>query len=347
MKKITVTAPINNLSYGIVSRNVIKNLSKKALVGLKPIQMDVYYQEEFKEFVDNYYLSFGMNDPSLIIFHENLIMDHQGKGPRIAFPFFEKNQFDFVTKFNIKNQDLVLTASKWGENIIRAHGQENVKVVNIGVDDDFNVIPCWKNKDKISFITIGKYEKRKGHDILPLLFAEAFQGIDDVELIAMIDNPFMTAENMGQVKADYRKIMLDKVKFVGRITKKNMIQLINTADIGLFLSRAEGWNMPLLECMACGKDIVATNYSAHTEYLPDMDGVFKINPTREEEAYDGVWFFGGFSWMDLSDARDQIIEQLRAAYKKQKEKREANYELSRYARRYTWENTAKEILGVI
>ena len=42
-------------------------------------------------------------------------------------------------------------------------------------------------------------------------------------------------------------------------------------DCGVFPARAEGWNLELLEMMSCNKPVIATNYSAHTEFCDDKN----------------------------------------------------------------------------
>jgi glycosyltransferase involved in cell wall biosynthesis len=333
------------LSYGIVARNIIKELNNLTQVCLNPIQIDNDLYQEFFPFIKNYYTDFNMHAPSLRIYHENLLMDHMGKGMRVAFPFFERNVFDQIRRFNVKNQDLIISASKWGEEVLKKNGATDVEVVNIGVDPIFRPDPqVFKRKDRIVFLNIGKQEKRKGHDVLGEYFAQATQGYDDAELWIMWDNPFLTRDER---KFEYRRNLGDKVKFINRLSLRDLVHTINQADIGIFLSRAEGWNMPLLECMACGKDIIATDYSAHTEFLPDADGVFKISPVKMEVAEDNIWFFGDFTWMDIKASKEQIIESIRSAYKRQKEKREINTYVAEHARKFTWENTAKGILTAI
>lgn len=344
VSKINISAPINDLSYGIVSRHIIDELSKLTTVCLDPIQIDSDLRVSYYDYIKNYYTQFDMHAPSLRIYHENYLMQHIGKGPRIGFPFFEKNAFDTITQFHLKNQDLVIVASKWAKEIVERHGQPDVEVVNIGVDPifspDFNAF----KRDKIVFLNIGKIEKRKGHDVLAQYFAEATEGIDDAELWMMWDNPFLKPEETQEWVRNYRSILGQKVKFINRVSLKDLVNVINEADIGIFLSRAEGWNMPLLECMACGKDIIATDYSAHTEFLPIMDGVYKISPVQMEVAHDGRWFFGNFTWMNLEASKDQIIESIRAVYKRKKEKREININVANHAKSFTWEKTAKGII---
>ena len=60
-------------------------------------------------------------------------------------------------------------------------------------------------------------------------------------------------------------------------------------DCGIFPSRAEGWNLELLEMLACIKSVITTHYSAHTEFCDDVNSdLVEIKET--ELAYDGKWF---------------------------------------------------------
>ena len=50
-------------------------------------------------------------------------------------------------------------------------------------------------------------------------------------------------------------------------TQHHVAALLADCDCGVFPSRAEGWNLGLLECMSVGLNVIATNYSAHTEFV--------------------------------------------------------------------------------
>ena len=66
---------------------------------------------------------------------------------------------------------------------------------------------------------------------------------------------------------------------------------MSQTDCGVFPARAEGWNLELLEMMSCGKNVIATNYSSHTEFC-NSENCMLVETTELEDAHDGKWFRG-------------------------------------------------------
>ncbi len=59
------------------------------------------------------------------------------------------------------------------------------------------------------------------------------------------------------------RVLARKVQLVPRVaTQRDVAALLAECDCGVFPSRAEGWNLGLLECMSVGLNVIATNYSA-------------------------------------------------------------------------------------
>jgi glycosyltransferase involved in cell wall biosynthesis len=108
-------------------------------------------------------------------------------------------------------------------------------------------------------------------------------------------------------------------------------------DCGIFPSRAEGWNLELLEMMACGKPCIATNYSAHTEFCTREDTWF-IDIEETELAQDGKWFFGQGSWAKIGEKQiDQAVEHMRFMYKN----RPNGLNSREQSKKFSWENSAE------
>jgi len=108
-------------------------------------------------------------------------------------------------------------------------------------------------------------------------------------------------------------------------------------DCGVFISRAEGFNLELLECMACGLDIIYTDYSGHTEFARGRS----VYTDKREKANDGVWFHGQGNWLYLDDCLDQIVEHMRDAYD-HRNRTDAIITGRRHL--YTWKNSAQKLL---
>ena len=83
-----------------------------------------------------------------------------------------------------------------------------VHAVPLGVDTSMFSAATPPPSDKFIFFNCGKWEKRKGHDLLIFLFKEAFKNEPDVELWMMCDNTFLSPEQ----DAHSGKIFTDKIQ---------------------------------------------------------------------------------------------------------------------------------------
>ena len=112
-----------------------------------------------------------------------------------------------------------------------------------------------------------------------------------------------------------------------------------------FPSRAEGWNLELLELMSCGKNVIATNYSAHTEFC-NSENCFLIETTEQETAYDGKWFTGQGNWAKLSETviQDLINNMQNVHQLKQNQELKPNQQGITTAEKFSWEESARKIL---
>lgn len=61
----------------------------------------------------------------------------------------------------------------------------------------------------------------------------------------------------------------DRVTFLGRVPRKNVPQLLRSADLVLTLPWYEPFGMVPLEAMACGVPVVATEVGGHRDSLID------------------------------------------------------------------------------
>ena len=114
-------------------------------------------------------------------------------------------------------------------------------------------------------------------------------------------------------------------------------------DCGVFPARAEGWNLELLEMMSCGKQVIAKNYSAHSEFCNEKNcNLIEIDEL--EDAYDGKWFRGQGEWANLGEPQiEQLISHMQTVHST----KSLNTEGIKTATRFSWENTAKEIINAI
>ena len=58
--------------------------------------------------------------------------------------------------------------------------------------------------------------------------------------------------------------------------------------------------MEWLELMSCGKHVISTAYSGHTQFC-NKENCLLIDIEDKEEAVDNKWFFGQGKWASLGE----------------------------------------------
>jgi glycosyltransferase involved in cell wall biosynthesis len=363
MSHINVTAPINELGYGVAGLNILLALQNYVEVSYWPIgsiRCDDSYHYTLKQMVKNKQM-FNAEAPSLRIWHQFDMAQHIGRGPRCGFPIFELNKFTDIEKHHLQSLDHVFTTSAWAANIVRDQTRlpaDSVHVASLGVNPEIFKPESTADENYTTFFNAGKWEYRKGHDILVEAFCRAFTPKDKVRLWMLCHNPFLEPERNNNIDgnkewfATYKNsTMGSKIEILQRVDRhQDVARIMNETDCGVFPSRAEGWNLELLEMMACGKHVIATAYSAHTEFC-NNDNCDLIHIDDEEEAYDGKWFFGHDhghgDWAEIGEEQvDQLIQTMREVHTlKQMGELNENAAGLATARKFSWDQTAQQILS--
>lgn len=126
------------------------------------------------------------------------------------------------------------------------------------------------------FLSVFKWEKRKGWDILLRAYFEEFTGADKVLLIIKTQSfhsgddfhnkvlrEIAQAQEAGadaQNPARYQLLSKD-------LALKDLPRLYRAADAFVLPSRGEGWGRPHVEAMSMALPVIATNWSGSTEFL--------------------------------------------------------------------------------
>ena len=357
MKKINFFGPINSLGYGVASYNIWKNLSNISDICLftigNNISLPVQSSDEIINKIRqdlNKAANYNVHAPCIKIWHEHDLAERIGKGPLYSYPFFEVNKFNDRRKNHLKSSDHIIVASKWAQQILSKElgSNSNTYVVPCGVDRNiFNDENDIVNTVKCIFLNCGKWELRKGHDILHKAFKQAFQNNESVELWMMTENPFLSETETKHWQHLYQD---NRIKLISRVsTQQELASIMNRSFCGVFPSRAEGWNLEAIEMMSCGKDIIITNYSAHTEFC-NNENSHLIDIIEEEPIYDGKWFVGdNGTWACLDNhPYDQLISHFKTIYNKWKDN---PYYINQRgidtSKKLSWENAANNILNIM
>ena len=178
----------------------------------------------------------------------------------------------------LKNDiDYIWVPTSWHENIYVNHGINKNKLFVVNEPMSFKQFETKTNSATYRFLSVFKYEHRKGGDILLNSYWNAFTLKDDVELIIRSYRPSWLpgTKNLENIfksiaKRNFGKLLseLAKVTWVKKeLNRKEMFDLYKSASAFVLPTRGEGWCLPCVEAMSMGLPIVVTNFSGPTEYL--------------------------------------------------------------------------------
>lgn len=357
MKKINYIAPIGLTGYGVAAANILKALDAQGYdftlwpVSQPQIDNEIYIPSVRKGI--NNQATFDPTAPSVRIWHQFDMGQRVGRGPLVGFPFFELTQFTDAEKHHMGHVDHAIVSSEWAKDIMaREVPGVETDVVPLGVDTTlFNQNAAQVSADKFIVLNVGKLEVRKGHDVLPEIFNRAFTKRDQVELWLIVDNLFYNEQQNTEWHNLYTQTALaDKIKFIPRLrTHSDVAKVMATSSMGIFPARAEGWNLELLEMMAMGKPVIATDYSAHTEFC-NADNCKLIDIDGLESAYDGVWFHGFGEWAEINEKQiDQAVVHLRDLHRqwKQNPMEFINHAGLETGQKFSWNHSADKLVEVM
>ena len=109
--------------------------------------------------------------------------------------------------------------------------------------------------------SVGHLIARKGHDLV----IEALPALPDATLLVAGAGP----ERANLERRAARLGVAGRVRFLGRIGHDRLRQVYNAADLLVLASSREGWANVLLEAMACGTPVVASDIWGTPEVVAD------------------------------------------------------------------------------
>jgi glycosyltransferase involved in cell wall biosynthesis len=326
-------------SYGIVTLNLVKELSRDHTVSLFPIGQTEHHphfpiDKELKRG------RFPNRDNFCVrIFHQHSLDLFCGRS--VGLPIFELDRFTPQERHSLNSCEKLISCSKWARETVLKDANKESDVVPLGVDLTlFKPAPTF-NKRPV-FLHVGKVEVRKHSKEIVDLFAEEFKD-DDVELWLAWDNIFTGNDDWNRYALQK---LGSKVKIMPRMDYLQVPKIMQAADAVISLSSAEGWNLPILEGMACGKWCIATNCTGQTEFIDSS--VHQVEVDEMDWAFDGVFFDGKVGkWYIINEQQEQQFKtHLRSIYNKIKSG-EVNHAAHRRAQEFSWYESAKKLVACL
>jgi len=160
--------------------------------------------------------------------------------------------------------------------------EEKIHVYRNGVDLElFRLLDKQQCREKYqlnkkTLVSVGHLIERKGHHLV----IEAMQSLPGYQLLIVGGG-----EEEKPLKALVKTLNLSKqVTFLGEKKQQDLTEIYNAADVMVLASSREGWANVLLESMACGTPVVATDIWGTPEVVQNSDAGVLVKRTSEEIA---------------------------------------------------------------
>ena len=198
--------------------------------------------------------------------------------------------------------------------VARGVSKAQVRVIFPGIDTQAYTPDVTARSDKPVFAYLGRLKKYKGVDLVLRAFAAC-----------AVPEATLEVAGAGEFRPDLERLahtlgIVDKVRFLGRISEDAKVALLRRAWATVFASPKEGWGITNLEAAASGTPVIASNSPGIRESVRHGETGFLVPHGDIAAMADSMRFLSG---------ERALVERLGMAAR-------------RYAEGFTWARAANE-----
>ncbi len=267
---------------------------------------------------------------------------------KIGYTMLEVDGFPREWVRQANRMDEVWVPSEFNRQGFLSSGlRRPVHVMPLGVDTQYfhpGVTAFPNPAGEFVFLALFEWGERKEPGLLLRAFNDEFSAREPVRLVCKVIN-----RDPGlRLKEEIRRLRLKNLG--GRITYMFNLEfphyqlgaLYRSMDAFVSVSRGEGWNMPLMEAMACGLPSIATDWGAHQEFV-HAGVAYPLRVRKLVPAVAKCPYYTGFRWADPDP--EHLRSLLRHVYENRDEARARGQAAAReMAARWTWHAAAGKMV---
>jgi glycosyltransferase involved in cell wall biosynthesis len=244
--------------------------------------------------------------------------------------------------------DEVWVPSAFNRDGFAASGlKKPVHVMPLGVDiDHFHPGIKGVRNPGGDFVFLASLEwgERKRADMILKVFNQTFRRGDPVVLVCKIINVNKPTRVGRQIEALGLSSSGGRIAFLHNkeFPYHQLGALYRSADCYVSAGRGEGWDMPLMEAMACGLPAIATDWGAHTEYVHGAIA-YPLRSRGLLPADARAPYYKGFRWCDPDPEHLQHLFRHVAEHRDEAAGKGVRA-AAEMAARWTWAHAGKRIV---
>jgi GT2 family glycosyltransferase len=245
----------------------------------------------------------SLNPKLAVVYGQGDVFDRNRGRKRVGFTMLEVDGFpqDWVRKANEMDEVWVPTAFN-RDGFLASGLQRPIHTIPLGVDTNYFHPGIRRHPNPLGeyvFLSNFEWGERKEPWLLLKAFNDVFSSREPVRLVCKIINK----DPQVRVREEIRRLELKetggKISFLFNLEFPyyQLGSFYRSADCYISAGRGEGWDMPLMEAMACGLPSIATDWGAHKEFV--HDGIsYPLRVRRTIPAVAKCPYYEGFRWAD-------------------------------------------------
>ena len=229
----------------------------------------------------------GCSVPVVVTVHDVSFLEHPE-----YFPRERAWQLQWTVRRTVKRAARILTVTEFSRrSILKAYGdlEEHKVVVVPNAASEFRVI----SRESAAFtvherfalhtpyiLAVGDLQPRKNQIGLIKAFAKVVRAYPQLRHhLVVAGKTTWFADRVHEAARESG--VSDRIHFLGFVTDDDLLQLYNGCDLMVFPSFYEGFGLPALEAMACGRAVACSNATALPEVVDGAAILF--DPYRTDE----------------------------------------------------------------
>ena len=225
--------------------------------------------------------------PTVVSVHDVSFLEHPE-----YFTRMRRQQLRWSVKQTVMRAAAIVTGSHFSRDRILASypiSEEKVHVVPDAASPMFRVVSheaaALKVRDSLNLtfpfvLSVGDLQPRKNHVGLIEAYAQVMRAHPNLPqhlVLAGKDTWFSSHVHEAATSSGFGH----RIHFTGSVSDEDLLQLYNACDLFIFPSFYEGFGIPILEAMACGRAVACSNTSSMPE-VADGAGLL-FDPYRTDE----------------------------------------------------------------
>ncbi len=183
-----------------------------------------------------------------------------------------KEKFRDYVQFYVSNINIVITKIYY-DYFFKMFNKKNIFIISNGIEIP-KTFKEKKNKRKkiINFGMASRFIKTKGHKLL----IECFENLPNNMVLKFVGT--------GDDETELKKILIEKniknIHFEGYVEKNNMSNWFNSIDYYVHISDGETMSLSIMQAMAMGKVIIASNVSGIKNIISHKHNGYLVKNTK-------------------------------------------------------------------